>query len=53
MENYAGSGDDEWELQMYGVPTVADARNGQTFHEQHYATNQHGEQPTTMSTEKK
>lgn len=53
MENYAGNATDEWRLQMYGVPSDADPRTGQTFHEKHYQTNQHGEQPTTMSTEKK
>ncbi len=53
MENYAGNQNTEWRLQMYGVPTQGDARNGQTFHEKHYDTNQHGELPTTMSTEKK
>jgi hypothetical protein len=53
MENYAGNATSEWRLQMYGVPTKDNARAGQTFHEQHRdAHGQHGETPTTMSTEK-
>ena len=52
MENYAGNATSEWRLQMYGVPTKSDARLGQSFHEKHLDTDQHGETPTTMSTEK-
>lgn len=53
MENYAGSGTDEWWLQMYGVPTKGADRTGQTFHEQHRDTHgQHGQTPTTLATEK-
>ena len=53
MENYAGSGTDEWWLQMYGVPTKGADRTGQTFHEQHRETpGQHGQTPTTLATEK-
>lgn len=53
MENYAGNATSEWRLQMYGVPTKDNARAGQTFQEQHRdAHGQHGETPTTMSTEK-
>jgi hypothetical protein len=53
MENYAGNATSEWRLQMYGVPTKDNARAGQTFHEQHRdAHGQHGETPTTLSTEK-
>ncbi|MCK4787919.1 MAG: hypothetical protein KAV87_29470 [Desulfobacteraceae bacterium] len=48
LENYA-VGDptvqnSDWEFQMYGSA----ARSGQTFHEQHRATRQHGDAPTTM-----
>lgn len=54
LENYAGSRNDEWVFQIYGVPTADDERKGQTFHEQHRdAHRQHGETPTTLSTEKK
>jgi hypothetical protein len=53
MENYAGNATSEWRLQMYGVSTKDNARAGQTFQEQHRdAHGQHGETPTTMSTEK-
>jgi hypothetical protein len=53
MENYAGNAQSEWRLQMYGVPTKDNARPGQTFEEQHRdAHGQHGETPTTLSTEK-
>jgi len=53
MENYAGNAQSEWRLQMYGVPTKDNARLGQTFQEQHRdAHGQHGETPTTLSTEK-
>jgi hypothetical protein len=48
MENYAVGNpavqNSEWEFQMYGT---AD-KTGQTFHEQHRATQQHGDAPTTM-----
>lgn len=48
LENYA-VGDAEatnsdWEFQMYGPASKA----GQTFHDQHLATQQHGREPTTM-----
>lgn len=53
LENYATGDPDEenkdWEFQMYGP---AD-KKGQTFHEQHKATGQHGKQPTTMTIENK
>ncbi len=53
MENYAGNRDDEWYLQMYGVPTKGAQRLGQTFHEQHRDVHeQHGTTPTTLATEK-
>ena len=53
MENYAGNATSEWRLQMYGVPTKGHDRKGQTFQEQHRdAHGQHGETPTTLSTEK-
>jgi hypothetical protein len=48
MENYAVGNpavqNSEWEFQMYGTADKA----GQTFHEQHRATQQHGDAPTTM-----
>ena len=53
MENYAGNEDYEWQLQMYGVPTNGSKRIGQTFHEDHEATKQHGDNPTTLTTEKR
>lgn len=53
MENYAGNEDSQWRLQMYGIPTKENARYGQTFHEAHEATRQHGDNPTTLTTEKK
>ncbi len=48
LENYA-VGDpavqnSNWEFQMYGSAV----KPGQTFHEQHQATRQHGDAPTTM-----
>jgi Domain of unknown function (DUF4157) len=53
MENYAGNRTDEWYFQMYGVPSAANPRTGQTFHEQHRDVHaQHGTTPTTLSTEK-
>jgi hypothetical protein len=53
LENYA-VGDPEaknndWEFQMYGPPSKA----GQTFHDQHKATKQHGQDPTTMRVRKR
>ncbi|MGH9674010.1 MAG: hypothetical protein ACRD44_12585 [Bryobacteraceae bacterium] len=52
LENYA-VGDalaqnTDWEFQMYGSA----AKRGQTFHEQHQATGQHGSDPTTMRVKK-
>ena len=49
LENYA-VGDasvknTDWDFQMYGPASKA----GQTFHDQHKATQQHGQQPTTMA----
>jgi hypothetical protein len=48
LENYATGVPKEvnsdWEFQMYGSA----ARAGQTFHEQHEATKQHGQEPTTV-----
>jgi hypothetical protein len=35
----------DWDFQMYGPPT----KGGQTFHEQHRDTQQHGQTPTTMA----
>jgi hypothetical protein len=53
LENFAGSQEDDWVMQMYGVPTVDDERKGQTFQEQHRDDHeQHGETPTTLTTEK-
>jgi hypothetical protein len=53
LENYA-VGDptvqnSDWEFQMYGSAAKPD----QTFHEQHKATRQHGEAPTTMHVRKR
>jgi hypothetical protein len=51
LENYAVPGDvdnDRWDLAMYGTA----AKKGQTFHEQHHDTKQHGDRPTTMTIEK-
>ncbi len=53
MENYAGNEKYEWRTQIYGVPSVGNERKGQTFHEAHEATKQHGDNPTTMTAEKK
>jgi predicted nucleic acid-binding Zn-ribbon protein len=53
LENYAGNANSEWRLQMYGVPSVGNDRKDQTFHEAHEATKQHGDNPTTLTTEKK
>ena len=48
LENYAvGSADaknTDWNFQMYGPA----AKPGQTFHDQHLASKQHGDQPTTI-----
>lgn len=49
LENFANSGTDAWDYQMYGPPTKA----GQTFHEQqeqrmHGATPEYGANPTTI-----
>lgn len=52
LENYAVPGDvenEKWDFAMYGPAT----KEGQTFHEQHHDTKQHGEKPTTMAIEKK
>jgi hypothetical protein len=53
LENYAimnqpNVKNSDWEFQMYGS---AD-KSGQTFHEQHQATKQHGDAPTTMQVDK-
>jgi Domain of unknown function (DUF4157) len=51
LENYAVAGDVEnerWDIAMYGTA----ANKGQTFHEQHLSTQQHGDRPTTMKIEK-
>ncbi len=51
LENYAVAGDVEnenWDFAMYGTA----AKKGQTFHEQHHDTKQHGDRPTTMTIEK-
>ncbi|MBW1881108.1 MAG: DUF4157 domain-containing protein [Deltaproteobacteria bacterium] len=53
LENYA-VGDAEakntdWEFQMYGPPH----KEGQTFHEHHLGTKQHGKSPTTMRVRKR
>lgn len=45
LESY-GRGDakpEDWDLQMHGT-----AKPGQSFHEEHAATNRHGTQPTTV-----
>jgi hypothetical protein len=53
MENYAGNREDQWYFQMYGVPTPGSDRAGQTFQDIHKDTHrQHGQSPTTISTEK-
>jgi len=49
LENYAITGaplvkNRQWEFQMYGSAGKA----GQTFHDQHRATDQHGDAPTTV-----
>ncbi len=51
MENFAGSGEDAWDFQMYGPPS----KKGQTFHEQQKArfkkdgtTPEYGDNPTTV-----
>jgi len=52
LENYAVPGNvenDKWDIAMYGTT----AKKGQTFHEQHHDTKQHGDRPTTMTIEKK
>ncbi|MBB4804826.1 hypothetical protein HNP38_000098 [Chryseobacterium defluvii] len=52
LENYAVPGDEEntrWDFAMYGTA----AKKGQTFHEQHHDTQQHGDRPTTMRIEKR
>lgn len=52
LENYAVPGDVEnkkWDFAMYGPAS----KEGQTFHEQHHDTKQHGDKPTTMAIEKK
>jgi len=52
LENYAVPGNVEnkkWDFAMYGTA----AKKGQTFHEQHHDTKQHGDRPTTMVIEKK
>lgn len=51
LENYAVPGNvenDKWDFAMYGTA----AKKGQTFHEQHQGTKQHGDRPTTMKIEK-
>lgn len=53
MENFANSGTDAWDFQMYGPPTKA----GQTFHEQqasrmHNSTPEYGDHPTTIRVRK-
>lgn len=51
LENFAGSGTDAWDFQMYGPASKA----GQTFHEQQESRTQHdgvtpeyGDNPTTI-----
>jgi hypothetical protein len=48
LENYAVGSPDakntDWNFQMYGPASQA----GQTFHDQHLASRQHGDQPTTI-----
>lgn len=41
---YANAVNTDWDFQMYGAANKA----GQTFHEQHKASQQHGDAPTTM-----
>jgi hypothetical protein len=53
LENYAMGGttkveNDKWDFAMYGTE-----KKGQTFHEQHHDTKQHGDKPTTMVIEEK
>jgi len=51
LENYATGNPDEqnklWTFELYGTE-----KKGQTFHEQHQGTLQHGKTPTTMAIEK-
>ena len=52
LENYA-VGDasvknKDWDFAMYGT-----VKNGQTFHDEHHDTHQHGKDPTTMVVKKK
>ncbi len=53
LENYSVSRpmvqNTKWRFQMYGPPS----KLGQTFHEQHLATKQHGDMPTTMTVMKR
>ena len=49
LENFSVSQPDvsntDWTFDMYGPAH----KEGQTFHDQHLATNQHGENPTTLA----
>ena len=52
LENYGLTGDwnaenKNWELQMYGTQ-----KKGQTFHERHEETKEHGKSPITMNIKK-
>lgn len=53
LENYSVSDpkveNHDWIFQMYGSA----AKAGQTFHEQHEASHQHGQAPTTMRVQKR
>ena len=58
LENYSVSDYDEantnWIFQMYGLAQSAaedSSKQGQTFHEEHRDTGQHGETPTTLVVE--
>jgi hypothetical protein len=53
IENYATGRKEEkntnWNFQMYGPATKAD----QTFHDQHHASGEHGDDPTTLRVRKR
>jgi Domain of unknown function (DUF4157) len=52
MENYA-VGDPKVENKLWTFDVYGTEKKGQTFHERHSATQQHGKTPTTMLIEKK
>jgi hypothetical protein len=52
LSKYDTDGNLVW-ANVYGVPGLGNDRKGQTFHEAHEATKQHGDNPTTLAAEKK